>query len=198
MTTGLNEQKGDTFSHTRMRMRDERAPFPKMILVAGDGRNVGKTTFSVQITRRLSAISGVVGIKTTPHMHVLSDGLEILEQTEDYVVALEKGVHRKDSSLLLQAGAEKVYLIMAAQQHLGRAFSRISASVQNKICIAESGGLVEYVRPAKFFFIKNHDKEIGKKHYLEFDPVVVTNMENRFDFAMEELDVVDNKLVINA
>lgn len=140
----------------------------------------------------------VIGIKTTPHMHVLSDGLEILEQTEDYVVALEKGVHHKDSSLLLQAGAEKVYLIMAAQQHLGRAFSRISASLQNTICIAESGGLAEYVRPGLFFYIRNHAGEISKSHYLEFAPVVVTNNDKRFDFDVERLYIVDNELMIKA
>ena len=176
--------------------QENRAPFPKMILVTGDGRNVGKTTFCMQIIRKLSTKAEVIAIKTTPHRHGLTEGLEIIAKTDEYTVALEKGVHQKDSALLLQAGAGKVYLIMADQQHIGMAFSHISEQVQHKICVAESGSLAAYIQPGFFFFIKDHTGEIKKSQYLELKPVVVTNLNRKFDFAPEKLDTINNELII--
>ena len=195
--TGTDVKENRSRSRSTTGMREDRESFPKMLLVAGDGRNVGKTTFSLQLIRRLSVKTDVTGIKTTPHRHLLTDGLEILEQNDDYMIALEKGAHQKDSAQMLQAGASEVYLIVAAQEHLGEAFSRISGQIRNKICVVESGGLAAYVAPAVFFFVRNHAGEISKKHYLEFDPVVVTNRDRRFDFDMEKLDVVAGELVLN-
>lgn len=174
----------------------DRVPFPNMMLIAGDGRNVGKTSFAMQIIRKLSPKVDVIGIKTTPHRHVLSEGLEMLVQTQDYMVALEKGEHHKDSALLRQAGAAEVFVIIAEQKFLSKAFSHISAHIHGKICVAESGGLVEIVQPGVFFFIRNQEGAIRKKHYLEFDPLVVMNRGMTFDFAFEKLDVVNNVLVI--
>jgi hypothetical protein len=178
------------------RQPQERVPFPKMILVTGDGRNVGKTTFCSQIIKNLSAKTEVIAIKTTPHKHGLTEGLEVIAKTDEYTVALETAMHQKDSALLLQAGAEKVYLIMADQQHVDKAFSHISEQVQNKICVAESGSLAAYIQPGFFFFIKNHTGEIKKRQYLAMNPVVVTNLNREFDFAPEKLDVQNNELII--
>lgn len=174
----------------------DRVPFPNMILIAGDGRNVGKTSFAMQIIRKLSQKADVIGIKTTSHKHVLTEGLEMLVHTGDYMVALEKGEHRKDSAIFRQAGAAEVFVIMAEQQFLRKAFSHISAHIHGKICVAESGGLAEIVHPGIFFFIRNQEGAIRKKHYLEFDPVVVMNRDMTFDFAIEKLDVINNELVI--
>ncbi|MDF1573038.1 MAG: hypothetical protein P1P82_15625 [Bacteroidales bacterium] len=182
--------------HGITRQQEYRVPFPKMILVAGDGRNVGKTVFCMHLIRNLSAKAEVIAIKTTPHRHNLTDGLEVIAKTGDYIVALEKAAHQKDSARLLQAGAGKVYLVMADQQHVGEAFSHISDQVQDKICVAESGSLAAYVQPGYFFFIKNHTDEIKKKEHLEFNPVVVTNVNHLFDFAPEKLDIVNNELRI--
>ena len=193
----LSREKEDRSTGFRINgLQHDRVPFPNMILIAGDGRNVGKTSFAMQIIRTLSVSTEVIAIKTTPHKHVLTGGLEMVVQTEDYLVALEKGEHHKDSALLRQAGAVQVFLIMAEQHFLRRAFSHISAHVNDKICVAESGGLSEIVHPGVFFFIRNQGGAIRKKHYLEFDPLVVTNRGTTFDFATEKLDVVNNELVI--
>jgi hypothetical protein len=178
------------------RQKDYRVPFPKMILVAGDGRNVGKTVFCMQLIRNLSAKAEVIAIKTTPHRHDLTDGLEIIAKTGDYLVAVEKGTHQKDSARFLQAGAGRVYLVMADQQHVGEAFSHISDQVQGKVCVAESGSLAAYVQPGYFFFIKDHAGEIKKKEHLVFNPVVVTNLNHVFDFAPEKLDIAGDELMI--
>lgn len=195
--TGMTTRKGTDMSQRNAPfITSHKAPFPKMILVAGDGRNVGKTTFCTQLIRNLSAKTEVIAIKTTPHRHVLTEGLEIIATTGDYTVALEKAAHQKDSARLLQAGAGKVYLVMADQQHVGKAFSHISDQVQGKVCVAESGSLAAYVQPGYFFFIKDHAGEIKKKAHLVFNPVVVTNLNHVFDFAPEKLDIAGDELMI--
>ena len=64
---------------------------PNMILIAGNGRNVGKTTFASNIIRHLSASTTVIGIKVSPHIHDLNEDLVVIQKTDDFVVAEERG-----------------------------------------------------------------------------------------------------------
>ena len=77
-----------------------------MILIAGNGRNVGKTTFATEVIRHLSKSNTVIGIKISPHIHGINEGLVVIHKTNDFVVVEERGHNKKDSSLLLQAGAK--------------------------------------------------------------------------------------------
>ncbi len=86
---------------------------PKLILITGNGRNVGKTSFATEIIRHLSESIDIIGIKVSPHIHDLNEDLEIICKTQNFIVAEEKGRSKKDSSLLLQAGAKRVFFIMA-------------------------------------------------------------------------------------
>lgn len=170
---------------------------PNMILIAGDGRNVGKTTFARDIIRHLSEKAEITGIKTSPHFHKLSEDLDIIHWNSDYVVAEEKGRSRKDSSLLLQAGAKRVFFIMAKQEYLEEAFSLISGMLDHHIIIAESGGLNELIEPAVFFFVRNKQESVKKEQYLKFNPYMVTNSDQGFDFEVSKLDVRNEHITIN-
>jgi len=152
---------------------DQRIPFDRMILIAGDGRNVGKTTLACQLIREWSAREPVTAIKTSPHFHALQSDDEILERGAGYVIVRENKLSQKDSSLFLQAGASTVYFIMASQEKLGEAFLRLLPELEGKMVIAESGGLNEYVRPGRFLFVCRKGRDIVKKHYLKFEPEVV-------------------------
>jgi hypothetical protein len=160
---------------------------PNMILLAGNGRNVGKTTFALLIIRHLSKYGEVFGLKTSPHMHDLNEDLEVLIRTSDYVVAEEKGQSKKDSSLMLQAGAKKVFFIMAKDEFLEQAFSVITKKLEGTIVVAESGGLSPLIKPGIFFFVKHPKDQIIKKHYLEYKPIMVNNDDPGFDFKVERL-----------
>ena len=166
---------------------------PNMILIAGNGRNVGKTTFATNIIRHLSESTTVIGIKVSPHIHDLNEDLVIIRKTHDFVVAEERGHSMKDSSLLLQAGARKVYFIMAKQKDLGEAFSLITDQLEGDVVVAESGGLSELLTPGIFFFISSPKDQIIKKHYLKYKPIVVINGDSGFDFEPEWLSF-SNKL----
>lgn len=171
--------------------------FPNMILIAGDGRNVGKTTLARQIIRYMSHRGNVTGIKTSPHFHAINDDLDVLYKTSDYIVAEEKGHSEKDSSLFLQAGAKKVFFIMAKQEYLAEAFSTITNKLDKQIIVAESGGLNEFIEAGIFFFIRNKEGLVKKEQYLKYNPIVVMNGENGFDFNTERLDIRNNQIVVN-
>lgn len=159
-----------------------RPDFPNMILIAGNGRNVGKTTFARKLIHHLSESNTVIGLKVSPHIHDLNKDLDLIYLSTDYVIAQEKGQSKKDSSLMLQAGAKKVYLIMAKQDFLKEAFSLMADELRNHVVIAESGGLSELIKPGLFFFITNTNEKIIKEHYLKYKPIMVKNEISGFDF----------------
>jgi len=164
-----------------------------MILIAGNGRNVGKTTFASNIIRHLSESTTVIGIKVSPHIHDLNEDLDVINKTNDFVVAEERGHSMKDSSLLLQAGAKKVYFIMAKQEFLEKAFALIADQLDHDAVVAESGGLSELLTPGIFFFIRDPKDQIIKEHCLKYKPIVVNNGDSGFDFKPERLSF-SNKL----
>jgi hypothetical protein len=168
-----------------------------MILLAGNGRNVGKTTFALLIIRHLSKYGDVIGLKTSPHMHDLNNDLEVLIRTSDYVVAEEKGQSKKDSSLMLQAGAKRVFFIMAKDENLEQAFSVIAEQLDAATVVAESGGLSTLIKPGFFFFVKHPKDQITKKHYLKYKPIMVNNGDPGFDFEVERLSLKNKHIFIS-
>ncbi len=168
-----------------------------MILLAGNGRNVGKTTFALLIIRHLVKYGDVIGLKTSPHMHDLNEDLEVLIRTSDYVVAEEKGQSKKDSSLMLQAGAKRVFFIMAKDEFLEQAFSVITKKLEDAIVVAESGGLSTLITPGFFFFVKHPEDQITKKHSLKYNPIMVNNGDTGFDFEVERLSFKNKHIFIS-
>jgi len=170
---------------------------PNMILIAGNGRNVGKTTFALLIIRHLSKYGDVTGLKTSPHMHDLSEDLEVITRTSNYMVAEEKGTSKKDSSLMLQAGAKRVFFIMAKDEFLEQAFSVIAKKLDGTMVVAESGGLRKLITPAYFFFVKHPGDQINKKHYLKHDPIMVNNGDPGFDFEVDRLSFNNKHIILS-
>ena len=168
-----------------------------MILLAGNGRNVGKTTFALLIIRHMSKYGNVIGLKTSPHMHPIHEDLDVITRTSEYVVAEEKGQSKKDSSLMLQAGAKKVFFIMAKDEYLEQAFSVIAKRLDRAIVVAESGGLSALIAPGFFFFVKHPKDQISKKHYLKYKPIMVNNGDLGFDFEVERLSFKNKHIIIS-
>lgn len=168
-----------------------------MVLIAGNGRNVGKTTFAKKIIHHLSERTGVIGIKVSPHIHNLNDDLELIYRTPDFIVAEEKGRSMKDSSLMLQAGAKKVYFIMTNDEFLEQAFSIIASRLDHDIVVAESGGLIELITPGIFFFVRKKNDQITKDHYLKYQPIMVNNGDLGFDFEVERLSYRNKHITIS-
>jgi len=168
-----------------------------MILIAGNGRNVGKTYLACEIIKHLSISSRVVGIKISSHFHDVSAVSSVLYRNERFIIVAENDTTMKDSSLMLQSGAKKVFFIMGKQDHLKEAFSLISNELKDHAIVCESGGLADIIRPGLFLFVKSKDTHIQKVQLLEHVPIIVSNDHISFDFDLKRIGYRDNQITLD-
>lgn len=138
-----------------------------MVIVAGTGRNCGKTTFILKLIRHYSPKIDIVAIKVSSHFHQLDDSDKILKRGEEYIIIEEtKPDTGKDSSLMLGAGAKQVYYIQAKDSGLEEAFTWLNTTIsKDRFIICESGGLINYCKPLLFIMVK-HRGSINKNQHL--------------------------------
>lgn len=168
---------------------------PNLLLIAGNGRNVGKTFLACEIIKQLSVFADVIGLKISPHFHDYNSD-DILFKSDNFIILNERQINSKDSSLMLQAGAKQVFFIMVKHTHLNSAFEYIKKHLSNKIVVCESAGLIEIIKPAHFLFVKRAVQNIVKKHHLEYSPLIVNNDGTNFDFDINS--IVKNLINLNS
>jgi hypothetical protein len=168
---------------------------PNFLLVAGNGRNVGKTYLTCQIIQYLKQTNEVIGIKISSHFHPIGKN-KVIVQKKDFIIIEEMQISRKDSSLMKQAGAQTVYFIMSGQGNLERAFSYLEKLLPEKAIVCESGGLHEIINPGVFLFVNKKGKEIVKQNHLNFLPQLIINDGENFDFDVNRLNFENNEFSI--
>ncbi len=155
--------------------------WPNLLLIAGTGRNVGKTTFACTIIEQVSKTTNVIAIKITPHIHILCDSCVTILQAHDLLITEETSPElQKDSSKMLAAGAEKVYFIQGADNKMPRVLEFLQKVIpKNTAIICESAALRDYIKPGVFVLmstdkskqiVKNADKiELADIHIFDFE-----------------------------
>lgn len=132
--------------------------YPNILLVAGTGRNVGKTLFACKVIQKLSETHRTVGVKISPHFHEPESNLKYLYKSEGLVIVEEQKISHKDSSRMLQAGAEKVFYVQAKNENLADAFNLIVKSIHpEQPVVIESGGLYEILEPGLLVFVTGEE-----------------------------------------
>ena len=167
-----------------------------MLLIAGNGRNVGKTTLACRIITHLAKSNEVTAIKISSHLHEYKSEPLVKRQGE-FVILLEKEQNQKDSSLMLQAGARNVFFVMAKKKSLDAAFESLLPFLDNHPIICESGGLHHFIQPGIFLFVNEKDRVIEKQEHLEFHPILVENNGIDFDLDIESIHFADNKIKLS-
>lgn len=132
-----------------------------IVLISGSGRNVGKTTFIRRVIEK-NIGRKLVAIKITPHFHEPTSGLTPISITENYRIFQETDLNSgKDSSLFLQAGADKVFYIQTTDDFLEEAFELVSRQFSSdQPVVTESAGLRKYIVPGLYLFIQKKYEEI--------------------------------------
>lgn len=170
---------------------------PQLLLIAGTGRNTGKTTFACQILRKFSPVKSIYSIKITPHFHKnIQSGRLILQTSNLYIAEEPDSSTTKDSSLMLESGAQKSFFVMATDQNLMEAFQKIVQLIpSDSFIVCESGGLRHHVVPGLFFMMNKTDREIIKpdaeKLMLLADRVITFDGEKN-DFELNSIEINDN------
>ena len=169
---------------------------PNFLLVAGNGRNVGKTYLTCRIIQYLSKTNEVIGVKISSHFHPIENNKVIVQQ-KDFVIVEENQLSQKDSSLMKQAGAQKVYFIMSPQENLQQAFLFLEKLLPEKAIVCESGGLHQIINPGIFLFVNKKGQEIVKQHHLNYAPQLIINDGKNFDFDITRIKFNNKRFSIS-
>lgn len=175
---------------------------PAMLLLAGAGQNVGKTTFAINSIRHLKKKGlKVYGLKITPHFHT-DESNHVVIKTADYQVSLEKQRDgKKDSSRMLMAGADEVFFVQTlSDSALAKAFDFVRRMADEKVIwVCESGGLRFVVKPGLFLYFKLKDavpQKASAKRLMPLADRIVQFDGTDFDFSAEQIDFVKHRFII--
>lgn len=188
-------------SHIRTEV-PEHFVMPNMLLLAGAGQNVGKTSFAVEAIKQLKQLGKVVyGLKITPHFHS-SNPSHLIVQTADYQIALEKDFSgTKDSSRMLKAGADEVFFVQTDSDNaLLAAFDFVNRMAKEDVFwVCESGGLRFFVDPGLFLYFKLKNQVPQKKSAKKLMPLADRIVEfngTDFDLSAEQISIAENRLIL--
>ncbi len=170
---------------------------PQLLLIAGTGRNTGKTTFACDILRKFSPNHKLIAVKITPHFHKNIQSGKIIVNRENLYIAEETiAISGKDSSLMHLAGAVKSYFVMAKDEHLENAFQEIEKLIpSDSLIVCESGGLRYHRVPGLFFMMSSPENEIkpsAQRLKLLADRVITFDGK-RIDFDLDMIEVKENQ-----
>ena len=142
---------------------------PNLLLIAGTGRNTGKTTLARSIIEKFSSGNPIIGLKISPHFHGGTKSLKaIIANTEFNIYEETSSTSGKDSSLMLKAGAARVYYIEVLDAHLKTAFGEfLNILPSQSTIVCESPALINYVRPGVFFIVDNADNKNKKEEIIQ-------------------------------
>lgn len=185
-------------NHLKLKIPN-RFSVPNMVLLAGAGQNVGKTSFAVALISHFKKLGFIVyGLKITPHFHEMKPE-NLLIQKDDFQISLEKNRSRdKDTSRLLNAGAEEVFFIQSKEDTaLPIAFDFVNRiTKENVLWVCESGGLRSYVDPGLFLYFKlkgtKPEKPSAKKWMPLADKIVEFDGAN-FSLTPEQIGIDNDR-----
>ena len=160
---------------------------PNLLLIAGTGTKSGKTSMVCKIIRQFPELK-ITAIKITPHFHETTAGLVPVSEKSGYAIYEETERNSfKDTSRMVEAGADKVYFAKVWDDKLFDVFTEIMKSVPSGTpVICESPALRNVAVPGVFIIMTSGiiDKHKDISHLQKLPHAT---------FVLEELDRI-NKL----
>jgi len=171
---------------------------PNLILIAGTGRNSGKTTIACAIIRNFCNSYPIIAVKISPHFHEKEQDMLPIFSNENLFIAEEIDDSKpKDSSRMLAAGARKSFFVMSRDEQLQEAFQQVLSIVDHHdFIVCESGGLRNIVTPGLFFMMSSNDNPVLKPNSLKFKSLCdrwITFDGKKYDFSVDSLEIQNNK-----
>lgn len=172
------------------------------LIISGNGRNTGKTSFVCRVISLVSRKYPVTAIKISPHFHPDSRISDAIINEEHFIINVEKDPCRsKDTSRMLSAGAKKVYYIEVKDDHLEDALMAIMPSIPTDTpVICESGGMRHLIEPSLFIMLNRSDSEELKTGFKKLSPLadkIVHFDGSSFDLTPEMIQFDGIRWVLN-
>lgn len=171
----------------------------RLVLLSGNGQNVGKTTFACQLISHLKNLNQkVYALKITPHFHTETPPYCIFKD-ERFILSLEKDSDTgKDSSRYLEAGVDESFVLQVKDEFLEEAINYTFSMIPKEVMvIAESGALRRLFEPSIFLFLmKDRSDSIKEsaKGLPELANRIILFDGNGFSENVEKIQLKNNQL----
>lgn len=173
----------------------------RILLLSGNGQNVGKTTFACQAIQHLKKQDQkVYALKISPHFHTETPP-NCIYQDDRYILSLEKDPNTgKDSSRYLAAGAHESFILQVKDECLEEAIYYTFSMIPKEVfVIIESGAFRHLFKPSIFLFLMKDRKDALKKSALEFpalaDKMIIFDGQG-FDMDIDKVKVEKGQLIL--
>jgi hypothetical protein len=131
----------------------------EVILIAGSGRNVGKTTLACLIVEALSVERKVTAVKISKHVHSLTEKQRVIVDIPGLLIAEELDHDStKDSSRYLQSGACRSLFIQAQEEQYSLLANWLKENLEGTV-VCETGYLGNFLTPTKAFFVEGFENQ---------------------------------------
>jgi len=137
---------------------------PNLLIVAGTGRNSGKTTLACKIISQSDQYN-IVAVKISPHRHDPVPTSVLIHSGKGFEIFLEKVYGEyKDTERMLSAGAAKAYYIQAVDNAVIEAFRRLLSLIpEGEPIICESPVLRKFIEPSLFIITDSRSVQNRKE-----------------------------------
>ncbi len=176
-----------------------------MILIGSTARNSGKTTLAISIINKYKLSRPVVALKVTTIQEKNGkcirggEGCGVCSSLKGNFEITEElnSANNKDTSLLLAAGAEKVYWLKTLKNNMYEGFEAFITQIpKNTLIVCESNSLRKVVNPGVFVMIKNAKDSQMKKSASEVidqaDIIIENNFNDNFEKVIKEIENIIN------
>ena len=170
---------------------------PQLLLIAGNGRDSGKTALACLIIQKFSPDHQIIALKISPHNHRIAAGGKVIFDKENLYIAEETDAGTgKDSSRMLQAGAGRSFFICSTEDQLPVAMDKILALADDHtLLVCESGGMRRFAEPGLFFIVDRFGREgikPGTQNLRQFENIWLTFDGRQFNLNLNEIVIHNN------
>ncbi len=172
-----------------------------MIMIGGATRNVGKTSLTGKILKKLSAENYIIGLKiktlyTGDHFFHGKDRHPLADNEKYRIIEEFDNTTAEDTAKMLLAGAKRVFRIKVKSEFIADAIQELNAKIQETpLFICESNSLRTVVKPGVFLMIKHQDGRAMKpsaKRLQQFADRIILTDGKKHDFDIASIAITKN------
>lgn len=134
-----------------------------LIIVAGAGRNVGKTECVCRLIQKFSATRDIYGLKVSaihPDEGIYHGDHANNQELKTNLVEETRYDLQKDTSRMLRAGARKVFYLQGDNEQIQAGFDTYRSMIPaGAIIVCESSSLWKFVQPGLLILVKTADSQ---------------------------------------
>lgn len=156
------------------------------LIIAGNGRNVGKTWLAEFCIQQLAFQHEVVSLKVASHFHQLSGDIKWLDgDQENWMIGKETNRHSlKDSGRMLAAGASTAYYAqLKSDEYIPKILDCLNEHIQkDQVVVCESAAIGQFIIPGLALFVEDAQQSSKicrwdfKHHKLNSEHSRITNL----------------------